>query len=394
VTGVVIAANSIATTQRPSTDNPTPVNSRRRSVHRHVERTPRINRRTRKATLLTLGISAVLALTLSLLTGGGTAEASRRRHQPKPFPTATSPSPTTTSPSPALVDSPSPTTTDASPTPTSASPTPASPSPSPASPSPTSPTLASASPTSANPSLTSASPLTDAGGPQPEGPTGTFVQVFGDEFDGTSLDASKWTAEDGHRNNNVISEASLVTVSGGAAHLQIAQDASGQWRGGLAYTGYGSGRYQFKVGDVVEARIYLPGTCAAGVTSCDEDVWDWPGSVWTSGQNWPANGELDLAEGLSGHLTINYHSSSGASNGSPLSRCCYGNAWHVVTAERTATQYTVWWDGVLQRIIPSTDGGGPQAVIMNIGISGSRTIHAGPEGQTDVDYVRAWTRTH
>ena len=54
----------------------------------------------------------------------------------------------------------------------------------------------------------------------------------------------------------------------------------------------------------MHTRIYFPGD---GTT-----IYNWP-AWWTTGLAWPGNGENDIAEGL-GTMTVNYHSSAGASN--------------------------------------------------------------------------------
>jgi len=274
------------------------------------------------------------------------------------------------------------------PTPTTASPTPTpTPTPTTASPTPT--------PTTASPTPTPTS--TQSAAPQPSGPTGTWNLAFQDEFSGTSLDTTKWNPQDGRTNNNVISEADDITVSGGNAHVFLSQSGT-QVYGGFAETR----TFNVMPGTAVEARVYMPGACAAGATSCSEDIYDWPGLVWTSARvDWSEDGEYDIAEGLGGSLTINYHSCNDttptpgcgdvSNNGSPTPTCCYGNEWHTVTLVRGATSSKIYWDGTLQRTIAVTDSGKAQSIIMNIGKSNSRAVHLGTQGEALVDYVRAWT---
>ena len=59
-----------------------------------------------------------------------------------------------------------------------------------------------------------------------------------------------------------------------------------------------SNAYSLPVGGVAEARVYFPGDSSRG-------VYNWP-AWWASGPNWPSAGESDIAEGLSGSLTVNY----------------------------------------------------------------------------------------
>lgn len=54
------------------------------------------------------------------------------------------------------------------------------------------------------------------------------VLVFGDEFDGTSLDATKWTLRDGYRRTGILNYASAkqVSVTGGSLRVSAAPNAS------------------------------------------------------------------------------------------------------------------------------------------------------------------------
>lgn len=236
----------------------------------------------------------------------------------------------------------------------------------------------------------------------PTGPTSStgWTTAFSDGFDGTALDTSKWTAETGRSMNNVSTGASNVSVTNGKLRIQLSTDSSGTTTGGLIETDpCGScttpGRFNFKVGQVLQAYVYLPGGCAAGATSCGEDIYDWPGSVWTAGHTWPDDGEYDLDEGLGGDATINYHHGSGtdiASNGSPSPSCCYGNEWHAITLERGVNTSQVWFDGALMRTITAADTGAPQSILINLGKSNSRTVHTGESGAIYVDYVAVFQR--
>lgn len=251
---------------------------------------------------------------------------------------------------------------------------------------------------------------TPPGDPQPLGPPGSYALIFQDEFDGTSLDTTKWVAEEGRNANNVITRAANVTVHDGAMHHQLTQP------GGTGTQVYGTfaetdmcfgtsncptpGRFNLYPGQVTEARVMFPGGCPTGATSCAEDIWDWP-AYWTTGHNWPEDGEYDVFEGLGGDASINYHSCQDttptdgcadvANNGHPTPACCYGNEWHTVTLVRGVTSSQVWWDGVLQRTIPVGDNGLGHSLVVALGKSNSRPVHLGVEGEIQVDYVRAWS---
>ncbi len=208
----------------------------------------------------------------------------------------------------------------------------------------------------------------------PVGLPGSWKLAFDDEFNGSSLDSSKWASSwfGGGNMNNVSTSPSNVSVANGALTLTLSSSSSGA----LVSTnpsGGASPGFQFTYG-VVEARIWLAGS---GGT-----VADWP-AFWTDGQSWPSNGEADIVEGL-GSATSNYHSNNGTNNSGTIAGTWAGG-WHTYTLDREPGKNTIYWDGKIVRSYQTYDNGAPQYIILNIG-SGS-TIGA----TMQVDYVRAWT---
>jgi hypothetical protein len=215
----------------------------------------------------------------------------------------------------------------------------------------------------------------------PNGPGGTWTLKFDDEFDGTSLDTTKWTNTwfNGGTMNNVATVASNVSVGGGVASLQLS-DAT---HGALIHTTEAAGRYSLPVGGVVEARVLFPG-------STTQDIYNWP-AFWTGGTDaWPAGGEHDIAEGLGGDLTINYHGATNTQNYGTPAGAPWGSAYHTFTLYRKAGSADVYWDGVLKKSYPTGDSGESEDIILNAGASGSRSVVTGSAGAIKVDYVRAW----
>lgn len=226
-----------------------------------------------------------------------------------------------------------------------------------------------------------ATPRSSIGTPQPYGPPGTWTLTFDDEFNGTSLDTSKWSPcwfyPTCGSMNNVSTSPANVSVGGGYATLTLASSSSGATIETNPNGGAGTG-YQFQYG-VVEARIWFPGDG----THC----YNWP-AWWTDGQSWPANGENDIAEVLDGPMTVNYHSSSGAHNqGAVPGYWCGG--FHTYTLNRQNGHADVYFDGTLVKSYSTDDGGAPQYLIINVGSSSSYPAY-GTAAQVKVDYVRAW----
>lgn len=221
-----------------------------------------------------------------------------------------------------------------------------------------------------------------AAGPRPNGPDGSWRLVFRDEFRGDRLDTDKWSPNwfgDGGSMNNVGTYRSNVDVRNGKLVLSL----SSPQRGALVHTDYGPGRYQLRVGDYVEAKVRFPGA--------NGRVYNWP-AFWASGPNWPQAGEHDVAEGLGGQLTVNYHSSSGSYNQGPVAGG-WVNEFHTYGVHRKAGSADVYWDGRLVKSYRVDDNGAPQEIILNVGAGayGGET-RVGRGGRLKVGYVRAWRR--
>ena len=225
-------------------------------------------------------------------------------------------------------------------------------------------------------------------GVQPTGVPGAWGIKFQDEFNGTSLDTSKWRPNwfnEGGSMNNVGTHADNVSVANGEARLQL----SSPTQGALIHTGGGyrgdPNRYGLPVGGVAEARIWFPGN---GSSLYNWSAW-WANDSYDGVSGQPVNGEHDIAEILSnGALTVNYHSKSGSHNHGSVPGY-WGDAFHTYTLHRKAASVDVYWDGRLVKSYPTDDGGAPIELILNVG-SGQGTTVTGPAGAMRVDYVRAW----
>ncbi|MCU1429016.1 MAG: hypothetical protein JWL83_3016 [Actinomycetia bacterium] len=212
--------------------------------------------------------------------------------------------------------------------------------------------------------------------------------LFDDEFDGTSLDLSKWRPNWLGGSNTTITKpingaelscydpAQVRLPGDGSLHLAAAHRSCTASNGttyayasGLVET---FGHFTFTEG-TLEARVWLPGTTTIN---------NWP-AVWTDGTgSWPATGESDIMEGLSGKACYHYHSPSGGPGG-----CASGafTGWHTfgeVVHGGTATYY---YDGA--KVGSESTVVAPHYIILNLGVGGYGGTIAAPSEML-VDYVR------
>jgi beta-glucanase (GH16 family) len=214
----------------------------------------------------------------------------------------------------------------------------------------------------------------------PPGPPGHWRLAFRDDFTGTQLDASRWTAPDGNHLNGVVTSSLNVTVDDGTAILRLSDALTG---GELCTCDTATG-YGLPVGGFTEARVLF-------ATSPLRDIVNWP-AWWTSGPDWPNAGEHDIAEGLAGEMTVNYHSATGSHNQGAVPGL-WGGTYHVFGLHRKPRAADVYYDGRKVKSYMTDDDGQRESLIANIGaddLPGGMLL--GMDGQMRVDYVRAWER--
>lgn len=212
----------------------------------------------------------------------------------------------------------------------------------------------------------------------PQGIPGSWIQTWGDEFNGTTLDRSRWSDMDGRSMNGVTTRASNVAVTGGNLVLTLSSSGEGAFVSSAPSDGAGANGFLLPVGQYAEARVYFPGD--------GRRLYNWP-AWWTSGPSWPASGEHDIAEVLGGDLTVNYHSNSGAHNQGAVNGY-WGDAYHVYGIHRLADRADVYWDGQLVKSYRTDDNSNGQSLLINVGRGEPSVTGAG--SQVKVDWVRVW----
>ncbi len=235
-------------------------------------------------------------------------------------------------------------------------------------------------------------PTTVAPAPTIAPPSGGGSLVFDDEFNGGSLDLSKWQPNwFGATSNSVTQPVSgeatgcydpaQVSVPGdGNLHLDVVQRRCTA-ANGVTYN-YATGivttmnSFSFTTG-TLEARVFLPGTSS---------ITDWP-SVWTDGRSWPADGESDIVEGLSGHACYHYHSPAGGPGGCAAG---VGPGWHTFKEVVVPGTTTYYYDGVrVGSISDPTIGMHPHYIILLLEMGKWGGAVQAPASMM-VDYVRVW----
>ena len=162
----------------------------------------------------------------------------------------------------------------------------------------------------------------------PVGVPGTWTLCYDEEFPGTTLNAANWEIST-NLVNTVISTPANVSVNNG---LTLTLSDSGHGACIESWTNW------FQVGMCIEARIWFPGP---GAPTPGNAIYNWP-AWWLSGTDSepPSAGEIDIAEGFDGALSINYHSIStgGITGGRPAGN--WSNSWRTYSVYRRPSSFT------------------------------------------------------
>jgi beta-glucanase (GH16 family) len=236
--------------------------------------------------------------------------------------------------------------------------------------------------------LLAPSVLAPAAAPQPVGQSGSWTIIFDDEFNGSSLDLSKW------RPNWLGSSDTSITppvqsaevscydpaqVSEGNGELDltaVARSCNGySYASGMIQS---NGKFNFTYG-YMEARIWTP-----------EGTGMWP-AFWSDGHNWPQDGEIDVLEAYgTDALLYHYHYAGCGGDCAPGGSVDVPGAtsgWHTYAADWEPGVITWYYDG--QRVWQYTTSitSSPMYLIVNLGLNSSSSA---VPATMRVDYVRVW----
>ena len=235
--------------------------------------------------------------------------------------------------------------------------------------------------------------------------------VWADEFDGSSVDPTKWEFQTGDGSqfgipgwgNNELQwyQASNATVSGGSLRIEARQQSAG----GYNYT---SARLRTRgLGDFLYGRFEMRARLPLG-QGLWPAFWMLPSDPSIYGV-WAASGEIDIMESIGGDLiygTIHYGASSPGnsySGGTTLLPPGGAANFHVYAIEWEPTEIRWYLDGVLYSTKTgwfSTGGPYPAPfdvdfhLLLNLAVGGN--FPGNPNGSTvfpqnyEIDYVRVY----
>jgi len=227
-------------------------------------------------------------------------------------------------------------------------------------------TTTSSTTTSTTAPTTTSSPTTTVpdspcGASVPKAGGGTWQCTWSDDFDGTSIDASKWVAQTtagsgfGDGTSCVVNTPNNLSEGDGVLTLTARKEAAPftcSSPNGAFTTQYTSatlmtyGKFSQAYGRF-EVRAKFPAATVAGL---QESIWLWPDNMFKYGYAWPQSGEIDIAEAYSQYPDrvipyIHY-----VSNGDPnvTNNYCMINdlsAFHTYAVEWTTSTITILYDG-------------------------------------------------
>ncbi|HJR23846.1 MAG TPA: glycoside hydrolase family 16 protein [Acidimicrobiales bacterium] len=243
---------------------------------------------------------------------------------------------------------------------------------------------------------------------------GSWVCTFTDEFDGMTLDRTRWvpqrTVASGFTAGGVgcfMDAPGNVSVSGGSLRLTVRREAEPVSCGEVTDTLYTAGsvmtytKFSQTYGRF-EIRAKFPDVRVKGLQGA---LWLWPDNPLKYGP-WPYSGEIDIAEVYSLYADraipfLHY----GGWNANVTNNYCLLDTtqFHTYVAEWTTTGIRILFDGktcIYDTITPLSPLVSPQpfdhpfmiALTQNLGVTGNAFDPAVTPlpGTLEIDYVRVW----
>ncbi len=246
--------------------------------------------------------------------------------------------------------------------------------------------------------------------PVPLGVPGSWRLALRDEFGG-ALDPGLWrpgwfqangatAPRSGPINTdweNCAYDASHVSLPGdGLLHLAVSKTPTVghngityPYTGGVVTSnprdGRPSGGYTFTYG-AVEARMWLDAFDSTRVAN-------WP-VLWTNGQSWPADGEIDIMEGLSRGAEWHYHYRNASGQHAQVGGAPAGNwtGWHTFAMTWDPGIIRFYYDGAEVGAVTADVVSSPHYLILGHVVSKGTGASSKAPSEALVDYVRVWKR--
>jgi beta-glucanase (GH16 family) len=250
-------------------------------------------------------------------------------------------------------------------------------------------------------------------GPLPVGQTGSWKLIFHDDFNGNSLDTSKWTTcyfnfkvgKDGcdhdqgelelYQPNDVSVSNGVLTLHAEKKSVNAANGQTYNYTSGMVTTGPASGssndtRFSFKYG-YIEMRAKIP----AGLGL-------WP-AFWTlpTDLSWPP--EIDVFEILGDApnvINMHYHypdgSDNGVDDGAKWTGPDLSADWHTYAVDWEPDSITWYVDGVARRTYTDASHIVSKSMYLLANLAVGGDWPGNPDASTSfpalyqIDYVRVW----
>jgi beta-glucanase (GH16 family) len=246
--------------------------------------------------------------------------------------------------------------------------------------------------------------------------------TFDDEFNGSSLDTSKWvvqlTATSGYTNAGTaracfINSPNNVSLSDGTLNLTVRKElAPFSCRVGTTsfLTSYTSGMVSTyglfsQAYGTFEVRAKLPPSTIRGL---QETFWLWPTNSTAYGPSWPASGEIDFAEFYSEFSTldipyIHYNATEPDPNVTASNCTIAAGSFNTYGVQWSPTSLTITYNGqtcLVDHPNPAAPLTGSEPFDKPFLISLTQTLGVGANAfvpgttplpsTTQIDWVRAW----